>query len=242
MKSLIVFCISIGTLFAVDSEISDFKAQLLDLERQKIIEDISTQENNWISPLLISASINKNHDSSDMDSENKNIGLNWSQDLYRSGGIDYSIEQARAYGKSNLIGIDREEAGYLKEIFTLKAQIERDSLKIKQTELTLKNRNIDLMIITQEYKVGTKDITDLNRAMIDRENVRTTLIESKNLLQNQKYELKKLIGERKVKTGAIPSLPLLDKETYLRNHLELVQYDALATGDHANYKTTKALN
>lgn len=234
-------CISTSSVFAVEPQMSELKAELLDLERQQIMENMSAEENSWISPLFLSGSINKNHDSStNVDSESKNIDISWSQDLYRSGGIASSIEQARASGESNLLGIDREEANYFKQIFTLKAQIERDSLKLKQIGLTLKNRDIDLMIIMKAYKVGNKDITDLNRATLDKESVRTTLIESKNILQNQKYELKKFISGKKIETVTIPSIPMIRKEEYLRDHLELMQYDAQATSDNARYKTTKA--
>jgi outer membrane protein TolC len=241
IKKLMFFCISTSTIFAADTQISELKAELLNLERQQIMEEMSVQENSWISPLWLSGSINKNYDNSiNLDSGSRNVDISWSQDLYRSGGITSSIEQARASGESNLLGIDREEANYLKQIFTLKAKIERDSLKLKQTGLTLKNRDIDLMIIMNQYKAGTKDITDLNRATLDKESVRTTLIENKNLLQNQKYELKKFISGRKSETVLIPSIPLVGKEEYLRNHLELIQYDAQATSDNARYKTTKA--
>lgn len=234
-------CITTSTVFAVDSQLSDLKAELLNLERQQIMEEMSVQENSWISPFFLSGSINKNYDSStNVDSESKNIDISWSQDIYRSGGIAYSIEQARASGESNLLSIDREEANYLKQIFTLKAMIERDSLKLKQTDFTLKNRDIDLMIIMKAYKVGNKDITDLNRATLDKESVRTALIESKNLLQNEKYELKKFISGRKTETVIIPSIRIIRKEEYLRNHLELMQYDAQATSDNARNKTTKA--
>lgn len=241
IKKLMFLCISASAIFAVEPQISELKAELLDLERQQIIENMSAEENSWISPLFLSGSINKNYDSStNADSESKNVDISWSQDIYRSGGITYSIEQARASGEYNLLGIDREEANYLKQIFTLKAMIERDSLKLKQTGLTLKNRDIDLMIIMEEYKVGNRDITDLNRATLDKESARTALIESKNLLQNQKYELKKFISGKKIETVTIPSVPMVRKEEYLRNHLELIQYDAQATSDNARYKTTKA--
>ncbi|MCW8820832.1 MAG: hypothetical protein OQK45_01295, partial [Sulfurovum sp.] len=148
IKKLMFLYISTSNVFAADPQISELKAELLNLERQQIMEEMSVQEHSWISPLFLSGSINENYDSStNVDSESKNIDISWSQDIYRSGGIAYSIEQARASGEYNLLGIDREEANYLKQIFTLKAQIERDTLKLKQIDFTLKNRDIDLMII-----------------------------------------------------------------------------------------------
>jgi len=240
MKTLIIFVLFIGVLLGDDLPLSEQKEELLRLKRQKIREDIDAQKKSWVSPLIFSLSANKNKDAIDMESETKNAGLQWSQDLFRSGGIFYTVEQANALGQANLLSIDREEAGYLKQIYTLQAQIERDTLKRRQNELTLKNSDIDLFIIKAKYKVGSADISELNRATIDRDNARTALIVIKNTLRNEVYELKKLIGHEKIDTLILSDIPLISKTEYIKHQLELLQYEAQDKSDDAAWKIARA--
>jgi len=230
----------IGALFAKDLPLSEQKRELLKLKRQKIQEDADIQKRSWVSPLIFSLSANRNKDASDMQSETNSAALEWSQDLFRSGGIYYTIEQADALEQANLLGIDIEEAVYLKQVYTLQAQIERDTLKRKQNELTLKNRDIDLFIIKAKYKAGSTDISELNRATIDRDNTRTALIVIKNTLRNEVYELKKLIGYDNSDTFMLPDIPLISKSQYLNRQLELLQYASRDKRDDAAWRITRA--
>lgn len=127
----------------------------------------------------------------DNNSETRSAGVAWSQDLFRSGGIYYAVEQADASSKANLLAVDLEKASYLKQAYTLKAQAERDRLKLQQSELMLANRDIDPMITRAKYKVGSADISELNRVTIDRDSARGDVIVVRNSLHSEEFELKK---------------------------------------------------
>jgi outer membrane protein len=240
MKKLMAIILLAGALFGNDLPLSQEKSELLKLKRQKFREDIDRGKTSWISPLNLSFSINKSKDATDAESKIKNAGLELNQDLFRSGGIYYTIEQAKASGETNLLGVDREEASYLKQIYTLKAQVERDLLRSRQNELTLKNRDIDLFIIKEKYKVGNADISELNRATIDRDSARTELIVIKNTLRNEVFGLKKLVGNEKADAVILPDIPLVSSAEYLQNHLELLQYEAKDKSDEAGWKLTRS--
>jgi outer membrane protein len=240
MKRLMICILCIGILSGNDLPLSEEKTELLKLKRKKTLEDVDIEKKSWVSPLIFSLSANKNKDSTDIQSETTSAGLQWSQDLFRSGGIFYTIERANALGQVNLLNIDREEAGYLKQIYTLQAQIERDTLKHRQNELTLKNRDIDLFIIKAKYKTGSADISELNRATIDRDNARTALIVIKNTLRNEVYGLKKLIGYKNIDTLTLSDVPLISKSEYIKDQLELLQYEAQDKSDDAAWKITRA--
>ncbi len=239
MKKLITLIALITVVFASDLPLSQQKTELLKLKRQKIQEDAGIQKKSWISPLMLSISLNKNKDMVNRQSETKNSSIEWSQDLFRSGGIFYTIEQAKALGRANMLGIDIEEAGYLKQVYTLQSKIELDRLKHKQIELTLKNRDLDLFIIQAKYKVGSADISELNRITIDRDRARTDLIIIRNILRNEAFELKKLIGNENFETIILPDIPLISKEDYIRENLELLKYDAQDKSDEAQWKITR---
>lgn len=240
MKKALLLLATAAAAFAGEPVLSDEKLELLQLKREKIREDISLQERNWISPLRLSLGINRNKNATFMESETRSAGVDWSQDLFRSGGIGYSIDQAKALGMSKLLGVDREESEYLKQAYTLYAQCERDRLKYKQNKLTLHNRDLDLFIVTAKYKTGSADISELNRATIDRDTARTAVIGSKNLLRNEEYALKKLLGTAQINPDALASIPLVSKEEYLAQHLELLQYEAQDKSDEAAAKIVRS--
>jgi len=220
--------------------LSTQKQELLQLKREQVKEQTGTGTTSWVSPLVLSLSYDKSKSALNVEGTTKSAGVSWNQDLFRSGGIYYTVEQAEASGQANLLGVDIEEATWLKQAYTLKAQIERDRLKLKQSELTLANRDIDLMITQAKYKVGSADISELNRVTIDRDSARTDVIVVKNSLRSEEYELKKVLGSQAIESVALPEFPLVSRESYLQNSLELLQYTAQNAADAAAWKVTRA--
>ena len=220
--------------------ISSEKKEILQLKREQIRQDMQSSQRSWISPLNLSLSINKSEDALHNNSETKNAKVEWSQDLFRSGGIYYTVEQAKASAEANLLGVDIEESTYLKQIYTLKAQIQRDQLKMEQEQLTLKNMDIDLFIIKAKYKVGTSDISELNQATINRDNARTNLIITKNALHNEIYELKKLVDNENIDAITLPEIPMISRDEYLNKNLELIQYKQKDVAIQASWKNKRS--
>lgn len=243
MKSVrghLVLLVSTALLGADAVPLSDQKQELLRLKREQVKEQTETGKTGWISPLQLSLTYDKTKDAINAEGETKGAAVGLNQDVFRSGGIFYSVEQAEASGRAGLLAVDREEAEYLKQLYTLKAQVERDTLKLHQSELTLKNRDIDLMITRAKYKAGSADISELNRVTLDRDNARTDVIIVKNSLRSESFELKKLLGTRPVEGVALPDFPLLSKMAYLAGNLELLRYDAQSAADEASWKVTRA--
>ncbi len=240
MKKIFYILISLVLAFGDSLPLSEEKIEILKLKRQKNAEDVDVEKNSWISPLIFSASLNNNKNAEYSEIQTKNAAINWNQDVFRSGGIFYTIEKAEASGQANMLSIDIQEANYLKKIYTLASQIKRDTLKYEQSELVLKNRDIDLFIIKAKYKVGSTDISELNRATIDRDHAKTELIAAKNLLRNEQHELKKLAGYKKIETIILPDIALISKSEYLKQHLELLKYQAQDKSQSALCKVTQS--
>jgi len=236
---LLPFLLS-ALLGAEQLPLSEQKQELLKLKREQVKEQTGTGKTSWVSPLMLSISYSRSRDAAGTQGELTSSGVSWDQDLFRSGGIYYTIDQADASGKANLLAVDIEEASYLKQAYTLKAQIERDRLTQRKSELTLANRDIDLMIAQAKYKVGTTDISELNRVTIDRDTARTDLVVVKNSLRNEEYELKKLLGARTVDSVDLPAFPLVSRDAYLQGSLELLQYKAQGRADEAAWKVTRS--
>lgn len=240
MKKMLLVFISTMIVYADSEPLSVQKKEILNLKRERIQKELSISQDSWISPLMLSLSINKNDSPAQSVSELKSVSLNWDQDLFRSGGIDYTIENSKATADVNLLGIDREESTYLKQLYTLKAQIERDKLKQTQDELSVKNMDIDLLIIQAKYKAGISDITQFNQATLNRDNARTNLIVVKNNLLSEMFELRKLTSADDLDAVSLPEIPTLSKEEYLKQNLELLQYTKQDLADESSWKNTRS--
>lgn len=240
MKKLLYLLIFAGVCYSEELPLTEQKVELLKLKREKILQDIDFEKNSWISPLTIWTSINNAKDTLGSDSKTKSAGVDLSQDVFRSGAIEYSIEKAEALGKTNMLGVDIEESNYLKRLYTLLCQIRRDTLKLKQSELILKNRDIDLFIIKEKYKAGSTDITEFNRAGIDKKHSQSDVIAAKNTLQNETHELKKIIKNGNIDSIKVPDVELISKDEYLKNHLELLRYEAKDESEEAAWKVTRS--
>lgn len=240
-KTLALLILNVSmVLYAGDLPLSFEKEELLHLKRQKIEQDASKDRNSWVSPVLLSVTADKSEDASGIESTNKDVSLNWSQDLFRSGGIFAAIDKANASKEFNLLGIDQEEANYLKQIYMLKTQLERDKLSYRQSTLTLKNREIDFQVIKAKYEVGNADINQLNRTTLDLDNAKTELVSIQNIIDTDRIELQKLIKEKKTNTITLPTIRLVSQREYVKNHLELMQYNAKIKSDDATYKIVDA--
>ena len=240
MKKILLFFSVVVIIYADSIPLSPQKKEILDLKRQQIQKDMSISKESWVSPLMFSLSINKNNGSLQDDSETKSAGVSWQQDLFRSGGIYYTIENSQATGEANLLGVDIQEASYLKQLYTLKVQTQRDILKKEQDTLTLKNMDIDLLIIKAKYKAGLADISQLNQATINRDNARTNLIIVKNALSSEIFELKKFTNSDHIDSIVVPNIKIISKEQYLAHNLELLQYKKQDIAQESSWKNTQA--
>ncbi len=240
MRNLLLLLVLISAVAAEEIPLSTQKMKLLEFQKKQVKEDLNKNEKSWLNPFTLSASINRNKTPSLSKYDIKNISLNINQDLFRSGGIFYTISQAKSLANVNLLSIDKQEALYLKNAYTLLVQIKRDRLKLQQNELTLKNSEIDLFIIQAKYKVGSADITDLNRAVLNRDSAKTQTIIIRNFLQNEEFELKKIIGKKSIDAINLPEFVLLSKEQYLKQNLELLEYKSKYKNSEDNLKVTRS--
>ncbi len=236
----IVFALCTVTFLFADSPLSEQKAKLWELQKQKLQKDTAKLKNSWISPLSLSGGWQRNVNAGNFDGTSTKASLNFRQDVFRSGGIWYAIDYAKAFGEAEKLGIELKEASQLKALYTLKAKIQREKLKVLQSELLLKNRLIDVDIVKENYRSANADISQLNRVVIDSDNARNGLINAKGMLRNEEMELKKLIGNKSVEKLKIPDIPLVDKDFYLSHHLELLRYAKQTKAAKAQFKAIKS--
>ncbi|OQX74212.1 MAG: hypothetical protein B6D59_03065 [Campylobacteraceae bacterium 4484_4] len=233
--------ILLAALFLMaDSPLSPEKRELFDLKRKKQSAETAKLKNSWISPIKLNASWQRNVNAGNFDGTTTSAGISLNQDIFRSGGIWYAVDYAKALGEAQALGIDIEEARELQRLYTLKAQYERDRLKLKQAKLRLENRRIDADVVKERYKAGEADISQLSRVMLQVDEAENTRISLQNALQTEKYELRKLYGDRSLAALTLPDIPIVDRENWLSKNLELLRYRKQIESDKARYKAVRS--
>ena len=220
IRVFVVILIFLDLSFAT-TPLSENREQLFDIERKKAQKEADKLKTRWISPIEINGFYTKNKSLQDIkESDYSGISMSWKQDIFRSGGIFYAIEYAKALRKYNLLNIDLKEAKEVERVYTLKCQIERDRLKLKQAKLLLENRKIDVLVVKEKYKAGNADIERLNTAILNEEREKDNVISLESLLKQEIYELKKLTGDKSVDISEIKSLKIPSKEEYVEKNME----------------------
>lgn len=156
------------------------QAQLekIEKEKQKSSLESNLLENSWINPLSIEVDYIKSKNEN-IKSTSKKAYLNFNQDIFKSGGIFYTIEKAKKQKKLSIENYKNSLDIKKTEALKLVLNIQKIDLQIKKQDYLIKNKKIEIDKKEEEYLNGTTSIEEFDTAVIE-----------KNDLENQIEDLK----------------------------------------------------
>ncbi len=238
MKRIITLPLFCSLLFANEIELlQKDKKELRQIEKEIIEKKYEGAKNDWIGTINLNSSLGKNHDftqdeSSDM---TRSMGVSFSQSLFESGGIEYSIEYARQQLKSDLIAWENQNVALLQGIYETLLSIKKLKLQITQSDYSLKNKDIELILKRIQYEAGKVDIIDLNNAIMSKNNQQKENISLRNSLKDKEYELSKYTSLKSNEIKII-DFKIIDKEKFLRDNLNIRYENSKVELLDTNYK------
>ena len=149
MKRIIIFPLFCSLLFANELELlQKDKKELRQLEKEVIEKKYESSKDEWIGKINLNSSISKERDFTDDETSDmtRSIGLSFSQSIYESGGIEYSIEYARQQLKSDMLAWENENIALIQAIYETLLEIKKLGLQIEQSDYSLKNKEIELIL------------------------------------------------------------------------------------------------
>lgn len=177
----------------------------------------------WIGEVSLSASATENKGSGSEESRlNQQAGVNFSQDLFRSGGITGSIRYAREWAALERLTLEQTGNGYLQQLALALLQYEQDRLRLLQNEHQLKNSEIALFLKQRQYEAGAADVTELNDALRSRNTLQKARLELKNTEAARRLEVAKLTP-LSPEAIALPVYAEVSKNDYLARHIATLQ-------------------
>ena len=154
-------------LVIYSQNIRESKLHALLLQQEKSVLESELHKDAWIAPLILSAEYYKSNINDLDNDESMSIGLNLSQDIYRSGGIGYEKEQAgiekRLSEKIFKTQLQQINITVYEYVFILRVI----DLKLKQLNFSIENKKIEILSKQVRYNKGLIDISELDTSMLE---------------------------------------------------------------------------
>eukprot|EP01028_Stygiella_incarcerata_P001565 TRINITY_DN1278_c0_g1_i3.p1 TRINITY_DN1278_c0_g1~~TRINITY_DN1278_c0_g1_i3.p1 ORF type:complete len:389 (-),score=-53.24 TRINITY_DN1278_c0_g1_i3:16-1182(-) len=220
--------------------LKDSKKVLRQTEKKIIQKNYESSKNDWIAPITISSGLNRSHSfNSESDSLTKSVSIGFSQSIYKSGGIEFTIKNAKDVLNSDLIAWEIENKAILETIYETLLEIKKVKLQIEQSEYSLKNKEIELILKKIQYEAGNADITELNDAIMSKNTQYKENISLINSLKDKEYELSKYTNLKYNQIDLI-DFKIIDKNKFLKNNLNIKYENSKVKVLDSSYKKLKS--
>lgn len=239
-KTIILVCLS-SLLFSNELDVlNPEKKELRDLNNEIIKEDYKLSRDSWLSPINVNSSFERSHSfSSESDSYSRGIGLSYSQDIFKSGGIFETIEYAKKKLVSDLLAWEVENYTILQSVYENIFNILKTRLELEQSEYELKNASIELDLRKLEYDNGNVDIVELNDAIMSKNSVSKTKISLQSQLKTYELELSKYT-DLSIEEIKMISFDNITKDLFLENNIDIKYEDSLISVLDVTYEKLKS--
>jgi outer membrane protein TolC len=216
------------------------KQEIRTLEKQIIEEKYKSSKNEWIGGIDLSSTINRSHSfSRENDNLSKSISIGFSQNIYKSGGIEFSIQNAKDTYNQDLIAWENENIAILQTIYEILLNMKKVKIQIAQSDYNLKNKHIELILKKIEYEAGKVDIVELNNAIMSKNTQFKDTISLKNSLKDLEHELSKYTSLRYDEIEIL-DFKHINKEEFIKNSLDLKYEKSKIDVLNTTYKELKS--
>jgi outer membrane protein len=242
LKRIITLPLFCSLLFANELDLlQKDKKELRQIEKEVIQKKYESSKDEWIGTINLNSSLGKTRDFTQNESSDmtRSVGLSFSQSLFESGGIEYSIEYARQQLKSDLIAWENQNVALLQAIYETLLAIKKLKLQIEQSDYAIKNKDIELILKKIQYEAGRVDIIDLNNAIMAKNNQQKENISLRNSLKDKEYELSKYTTLKSNEIQII-DFKIVDKDKFLRDNLNIKYENSKVELLDTSYKQLKS--
>lgn len=217
----IILALSISTLILNAQNIKDDKLETIQKQKEKSILESKLQKDSWINALDLSADYTKNKNVDSNKSSSKKVYLNFNQDIFRSGGILYTIRKGKQQELLANEVYNNEITSLNIDINSLVLQIKKIDLQIKKQDFLIQNKTLEVEKKQEQYLNSTIDIEELDTAVIEKNDLLNQIEDLKISKDNLEKDLKKLSSYKYSKIKPV-KLELVDVDEYLENNQNLI--------------------
>ncbi|MFY9070640.1 TolC family protein, partial [Aliarcobacter butzleri] len=175
MRKIIVCSLFCSLAFANNLDLlQKDKKESRELEKQYIESSYESLKNDWIGSIDFSSGLSQTHSFSDESDKNKSnkfgksASIGFTQSIYESGGIEFTIQYAKDKFKYDLLSWENQNSQILQSMYDTLLEITKLKFQIIQGKYQLENKDIELIIKKIQYEAGKTDIVELNNAVMSK--------------------------------------------------------------------------
>ncbi len=218
LKILISCFVSLVFLHASDiSVLSETKRNIIENQKKQNKNSSGILKYDWINPITASFSRTISTVTSP-ETKTDNFSISFNQPIFKSGGIYYALQYAKANKVFLKTSVLSEEKDLTTNVYSLVLQIRNIDLQIMKQKYLIKNANIDIERKKEQYLSGILDSSYLNNAILQKNSLSIALLDMESskidLLKNLKN-----ITNMNYKNIKTPNLKLICLNKYLKNNI-----------------------
>lgn len=193
MKKIALLLLSGLLLNAQNLQIlKEDKINKIEQTKKKETLESNLTKDSWINPLSIEADFSKNKTIDNSKGNSKKVYLDFNQDIFRSGGIYYTILKGKNQKELANINFSSSMSMEKNEAYRLVLSLNKSDLEISQQKYLLENKNIEIEKKQEQYLNGTIDIEELDQAVIEKNDILNQIEDLKTSKLNLQKELRKI--------------------------------------------------
>jgi outer membrane protein TolC len=197
------------------------KHEQLTQEKQKNALEAQLLKDSWINPLSIELDTSKSKNN-DETSRSKKAYLHFNQDIFKSGGIYYTIEKGERLKKLAHVDYRASISEQRNEVYRLVLQLQKTDLQLQKQAYLIKNKTLEIEKKQAQYLNSTIDIEELDTAIIEKNELLNTT-EDLKISKEEYLQTLKQISSHNYKKIQPAILKLTPMEEYLQNNSTLIR-------------------
>ena len=228
-----------GTLLASGDPselLSSLKRQSLELQHQKNAADSTQLEFSWINPITLGYYDSRNTQF-DHTQKRREFSVTVDQPIFKSGGIWYAVKYAKASRNVGDLTIEAQKRQLVKQVVATLFNFHKNRYQIEKQKLLIENDRIDIQRKKEQYLSGDLDSGFLDQAILKKNQDTLNLY----VLQDTRAQLFRQfrdLSDADPETIDLPRFRLLDKERFLKYHIDLrTQEEAIRQKKYFNVMT-----
>lgn len=220
LSSLLLFPLALIAAGPEASILSDTKREQLELKKRNTEVSADKLERSWINAATLSAVYSKSSVGTPYESTSKRFSIGISQDIFRSGGIWYAIQYAKAGRKAGIAENRLEERSLIASAYTLLFELEKNRKRIAKQKLLVENAKIDIFRKREQFIAGLIDGSFLDNAILSRNTLESGLLDLEEAGEELLRRFRNM-SDADPETVELPRLETVERDAYLANNLLL---------------------
>lgn len=248
MRLLLCLSLGAGVLLANESLLSALKQEQFRLEREHNELSSDTLKFNWLNPIEGAWSWSKTENSLNSNKETGIFSIVLNQPVFKSGGIYFAMRYADASREFLRLKTQNDQQSLMKEAIGLGLRYQKTTLQMQRTQLQIANAVLDIERKKEQYESGFADSSDLDQALLNKNNLEHTLLELRRTRVQIAREFES-ISDSSLETLALPRFEMMDEAAYMTASLHVKQQAGalekskwLQRANVSNYLPTVSLN